>query len=50
MTAVVMKDLLSEVLIIRLGQLGLLVQQGEDALRLGLHQVDAVLRSIIDHR
>ena len=32
-----------------LGQLGLLVQEGEDPLRLGLHQIDAILENpIID--
>ena len=44
-TGVVAVDGRSEVVVRRLRQLRLLVQQGEDPTRLGLNQVDAVLRS-----
>ena len=44
-SGVVAVDGRSEVRVRRLRQLRLLVQQGEDTLRLGLNQVDAVLRS-----
>ena len=37
-----------EVVVARLGQLRLLVQEGEYPPRLGLHEIDAILRPIID--
>ena len=46
---VVAVDCRREVVVARLGQLRLFVQQGEDPLRLGLHQIDAILKKpIID--